>query len=90
MNVRDEIKIKIKEYAIKNNIAPVRKTGVPKIYQKYMLNGRFDDNMIDNVIYDLAGEDEALVALIGKKLYESQEFQIYYNTIRTIKDKSTK
>ena len=88
MDVRRKIKIKIDEFIVNNNLLPLNESTAPRNYQKYVLDGGFDDGMIDNLMYDLVGEEDALLNLLGKELYESQEFQNYYAVIKSIKQKA--
>ncbi len=87
MDVRKSIKKKIDKFIIENNIRSSEGVNSPMVFQDYILQGRFSEEMVDDFIYDLIGEEDVLISFLGEQFFYSTEFFEYYNIIKSIKNK---
>ena len=87
MNVRKSIKKKIDKFIIENNIRSSESVNSPMVFQDYILQGRFSEEMVDDFIYDLIEEEDVLISFLGERFFYSTEFCEYYNIIKSIKNK---
>ena len=86
MDVRKEIKKKINDFILVNNIRASEVEDSPVVFQDYILQGNFSEGMVDDFIYELVGEDDLLISFLGEELFYSEEFCKYYNIIKNIKN----
>ena len=86
MDVRKEIKKKIDDFILVNNIRASEVEDSLVVFQDYILQGNFSEGMVDDFIYELVGEDDLLISFLGEELFYSVEFCKYYNIIKNIKN----